>query len=242
MSHVKGHTRTVNGKRTFIKPHEDSRARMAVKNRTGRRHVVPADPGMVKMRDYVTGLLKTEEGRQELAEKIKAGGFARGLAEVAALHGLEQASYHVDRDAFAHTMAVLKNLPEHATDNQRWAALLHDIGKAGTQRYSKSRGMIVFDGHERAGGKLAREALSRLQFDQPAADEILYLIANHHRIRSVMAHSDSDEEKRQFASHEHFDSLHTLHRADVLASGRDPQEVDDAVAAAKKQLEEKKTI
>ena len=52
----------------------------------------------------------------------------------------------------------------------------------------------------------------------------------------------SDEEKRQFASHEHFDSLHTLHRADVLASGRDPQEVDDAVAAVKKQLEEKKTI
>lgn len=229
MSHVKGHMATIHGKQVYVKPHEDKRTRKPV-NKTGRRHVVKIDPGMNKMRGYITQLLRTADGQKELVEKIKSGGFSKAIPEVSSLYGVEQAHYHVDKDAFDHTMSVVRSLPADATDNQRWAALLHDIGKAETQRWSDGRQMIVFDGHERAGAKLAKDALRRLQFKKEDRDEILYLIKNHHKIRTVMR-SDVDDDKFKFAGHRHFDSLVKLHEADVKASGRDPKEVLEAVDA-----------
>lgn len=233
MSHIKSHTRkTKQGKIIYVKAHDDKRNKKP-HHGTPKRHVIKApDPGMVKMRKMVTGLLRTEEGRQEFIEKIKAGGFQNALPEVGALYGVEQGAHHPLPDAFDHTMELFKYLPVDASENILWAALLHDIGKVETQDYHDTRG-IVFDGHEYHGYKMSKDILKRLGFKRADADEISYMILHHGNLRTQLLRRD-DEKAKKFIEHPHFDSLLTLHNADVLASGRDPHEVLERVKELEK--------
>ena len=203
------------------------------------KHVIKIDPGMIKMRNYVTGLLRTSEGRKEFEDKIKDGQFMRAMPEVVVLYGIEQGAHHPIPDAFGHTMEVLRMLPRDATDNQRWAAILHDIGKGPTQAYKKDRG-IVFDGHEYAGYKMAKRVLDRLGFGKKDKEEISFMILHHGDLRTKLLHGDQGKAK-EFTKEKHFDSLLTLHNADVVASGRDPKEVNDAAKDIKSKKEIEKT-
>ena len=232
MSHVKQFTRYRQGKLQFVNAHDDKRTRHDQKPAKYKHFVALPDPGMVKIRETVTSLLRTDAGQKELEDKIKAGGFQGSLPEVAALYGVEQGAHHPYPDAFDHTMQVLKHLPADASDNVRWAALLHDIGKAETQRADPDRG-IVFDGHEHAGYKMVGKVLRRLGFSRDDQKEIEHLVRYHGSLRTKFLHND-EEDARKFMSHEHFEPLLTLHDADVRASGRDPQEVLDAVNELKK--------
>ena len=226
MSHVKQHIRMRQGKIEFVKAYDDKRSKRSHKST---KHVVSIDAGMVKMRDTITNLLRTPEGQKELEDKIKSGGFRQSIPEVIALYGVEQGVHHPYRDAFDHTMQVLKHLPDNADDNTRWAALLHDIGKVNTQKIHKTRG-IIFDGHEYAGYKIVGKLLNRLGFDKEDQKQIKHLVLHHGNLRTVFLRGD-EKEAKEFMGHKHFDSLLDLHQADVRASGRDPQEVLDAVGA-----------
>jgi len=227
MSHVKQYTRYRQGKLQVVRAHDDKRKRSS-RRPSSHKHVVSLpDPGMVKIRQTVTDLLRTDAGQAELEDKIKAGGFQNSLPEVVALYGVEQGAHHPYPDAFDHTMQVIKHLPPDASDNIRWAALLHDIGKAVTQKAHPDRG-IVFDGHEHAGYKMVGKVLKRLGFSRDDQKEIEHLVRYHGSLRTKFLHSD-EADARKFMGHEHFEPLLTLHAADVRASGRDPQEVLDAV-------------
>jgi len=180
---------------------------------------------MVKMRETVTEWLRTEKGRAELTEKIKTGGFSKALPEVLDLYGVEQGAHHPLPDAFDHTMELFKHLPDNASDNVLWATLLHDIGKGETQKFHKERG-IIFDGHEHKGFKMAQKVLRRLDFNKNDSDEILHMILHHGNLRTQILRSETAK-AHKFVNHPHFESLLTLHKADVKASGRDPHEVVD---------------
>lgn len=233
MAHVKEHTRrTKQGKLVYVHSFDDKRSKKDkpqsgkkdTAKRTPVKHVVKAaDPGMVKMRKTITELLHTEAGRKELEDKIKAGGFRTSIPEVSDLYGVEQGTHHPLPDAFDHTMELFKHLPADASDNILWAALLHDIGKTDTQQVHEKRG-IIFDGHEYQGYKMVKKVLARLGFDKKDADEISYLVLHHGNLRTQLLRR-STSEAQKFIDHPHFDSLLTLHKADVKASGRDPHEV-----------------
>jgi poly(A) polymerase len=234
MAHVQAHmSHSKTGTVEYVVPYDNSRRKKPKIS----QHVVRGDAGMEKIRETVTRLLKTPEGLRELHDKIAAGGFQRSLPEVLNLYGLEQGAHHIDRDAFEHTMSVMKHLPEDANDDVRWATLLHDIGKAPTQTRSQQHG-INFPGHARVGAEMARGVTDRLRFPKEQAKKIGWLVSHHDKLRTVLLRGD-EKEAHKFTQHPHFDELMQLHNADVLSSGRDPAEVNAKIIELRAKQEQK---
>jgi tRNA nucleotidyltransferase (CCA-adding enzyme) len=92
------------------------------------------------------------------------------LPELATLRGLSQpARYHL-YDAFNHSLAAFKNAPPQI----RWAALLHDVGKArSVEMYGNMHR------HVELGLEMCDAVFKRLKFPKARAARVKALIENH---------------------------------------------------------------
>lgn len=143
------------------------------------------------------------------------------LPEVAVLdtndrQGEEYQSWH--KNNFWHSINVLANVSEKSNSLWlRWAALLHDIGKHPTKRYSPQEGW-TFHGHETVGAEMVEPIFRRLHL--PLGQEMAYVrkLVDLHMRPSMMSTSEiTDSAVRRLLSDagDDIDDLLILCRSDL---------------------------
>ena len=146
--------------------------------------------------------------------------------ELVALQGVDTIGGQKHKDNFFHTLEVLDNLVQltaHRSSKEthwlRWAALLHDIGKPRTKRFTPGIGW-TFHGHEERGARMIPKIFKRLRL--PTDERMKYvqkLIRLHHRPVSLVDEIVTDSAVRRllFDAGDVVEDLMLLVRADITS-------------------------
>ena len=147
----------------------DDNTRKSIKENSKRLEILSPE----RIADEVNKILMSNNPSVGFIELEKLNLLKYIIPELIDLKGIEEIEGQTHKDNFYHTLEVVDNI-SFTTDNLwlRWAALLHDIGKAPTKKFHKKIGW-TFHGHEFIGSKMVRKIFERLNL--PLNDILKYV-------------------------------------------------------------------
>ena len=195
----------------------------AIKNQADRIKIISLERVMTEFNK----IMLSEKPSIGLKLLVETGLLELIMPELTALKGIEEKEGQTHKDNFWHTLEVVDNISQN-TENLwlRWAALLHDIGKAPTKKFIEGIGWS-FHGHEFLGSKMVKQIFYKLKL--PLGNDMKFvqkMVKLSSRPIALIDDGTSDAALRRlvFDAGEDLEDLFTLCKADITTKNSKKQE------------------
>ena len=132
-----------------------------------------------RIRDEFIKIIMSDRPMEGIVLLHRTGILAFIMPELEQGLGCEQNGDHI-YDVWEHNLRALKHAAERGWSlHVRIAALLHDVGKPATRKWSDEKKDWTFYGHDVVGGRMATKILDRMRFPKELVQNVSTLVRYH---------------------------------------------------------------
>jgi len=134
---------------------------------------------MERIREELIKIIMSDSPARGIEMAQKLGVWKHIIPELEQGIGNEQNGDHI-YDVWVHNLKAL----QHGADegwplHVRMGALLHDVGKPATRRWSEEKNDWTFYGHDVVGSRMAAKIMARLKFSRETSNIVIKLVRHH---------------------------------------------------------------